>query len=155
MAFPGFCPQILFEHQLQSQSYVTTESQPVSLSWNKAHIWDLRPDFYYCLNGAGFLMWGALSDERTSLSFTFAAGPRQFSYCRVRVPRYSWSYFTVSDQDAPNLEGQVPLFTSPSNRVARLYPQALGYGGPFQRKYSCFLCTYRVWNTFSNSIFIV
>jgi hypothetical protein len=27
--------------------------------------------------------------------------------------------------DSPNLEGQVPVFTSPRNRVARLYPEAL------------------------------
>jgi hypothetical protein len=29
-------------------------------------------------------------------------------------------------RDFPNLEGQVPVFISPRNRVARLYPQALG-----------------------------
>jgi hypothetical protein len=29
-------------------------------------------------------------------------------------------------RDSPNLEGQVPVFTSPRNRVGRLYPQALG-----------------------------
>jgi hypothetical protein len=29
-------------------------------------------------------------------------------------------------RDSPNLEGQVPVFLSPRNRVARLYPQALG-----------------------------
>jgi hypothetical protein len=29
-------------------------------------------------------------------------------------------------QDSRNLEGQVPVFISPRNRVARLYPQALG-----------------------------
>jgi hypothetical protein len=28
--------------------------------------------------------------------------------------------------DSPNLEDQVPVFISPRNRVARLYPQALG-----------------------------
>jgi hypothetical protein len=28
--------------------------------------------------------------------------------------------------DSPNLEGQVPLFISPRNSLARLYPQALG-----------------------------
>jgi hypothetical protein len=28
--------------------------------------------------------------------------------------------------DSPNLEGQVPTFISPRNRVAQLYPQALG-----------------------------
>jgi hypothetical protein len=29
-------------------------------------------------------------------------------------------------RDSPNLEGQVPVCISPRNRVARLYPQALG-----------------------------
>jgi hypothetical protein len=28
-------------------------------------------------------------------------------------------------RDSPNLEGQVPVFTSPGNRVAQLYPQEL------------------------------
>jgi hypothetical protein len=30
-------------------------------------------------------------------------------------------------RDSPNLEGQVPVFISPRNRVAQLYPQALGF----------------------------
>jgi hypothetical protein len=30
-------------------------------------------------------------------------------------------------RDSPNLESQVPVFISPRNRVAQLYPQALGY----------------------------
>jgi hypothetical protein len=45
-------------------------------------------------------------------------------------------------RDSPNLKGQVPVFVSPRNRVAQLYPQALGslfvasydsqgYGGVF------------------------
>jgi hypothetical protein len=29
-------------------------------------------------------------------------------------------------RDSCNMEGQVPVFISPRNRVARLYPQALG-----------------------------
>jgi hypothetical protein len=58
-------------------------------------------------------MWGALSDERTGLSFIIAAGPRQRSHSWVRVPRESWPYFTVSDY-------------TPRNRLAQLYPQALG-----------------------------
>jgi hypothetical protein len=29
-------------------------------------------------------------------------------------------------RDSPNLEGQVPVFISSRNRVAQLYPQALG-----------------------------
>jgi hypothetical protein len=31
----------------QSQSHVTTDGQSASLSWKKAPIWGLRPDFYY------------------------------------------------------------------------------------------------------------
>jgi hypothetical protein len=60
---------------LGDESYVRADGQSVSVSWNKAPIWGLRPDFYYCQRIAGLLMWGALSDERTGLSFTIAVGP--------------------------------------------------------------------------------
>jgi hypothetical protein len=70
----------------ESESYVTTDGQSASLSWNKAPIWGLRPYFCYCQTVVGLLMWGALSDERTGLSFTIAAGHRQRSHSRVRVP---------------------------------------------------------------------
>jgi hypothetical protein len=63
-----------------------TDGQLASLSWNKAAIWGLRPGFYYCHTVAGLLMWGALSDERTGLSFTIATGPRQCSHSGLRVP---------------------------------------------------------------------
>jgi hypothetical protein len=69
----------------ESESYVTTDGQPASLSWNKAPFWGLRPDLYYYLTVAGLLMWGALS------------GPRQPSNSRVRVLWDSRPYFTVSD----------------------------------------------------------
>jgi hypothetical protein len=39
------------------------------LFWNKASLWGLRPDPYYCQAVAGLLMWHAISDERTGLSF--------------------------------------------------------------------------------------
>jgi hypothetical protein len=80
----------------ESESYVTTDGQSASLSWNKAPIRGLRPDFYYRRTAAGLLMWGALSDERTGLSFTIAAGPSQRSHSPVRAPWNSRSYFTVS-----------------------------------------------------------
>jgi hypothetical protein len=70
----------------QSQSYVTTDGKSAGLSWNKAPIWGLWPDFYYWLTVAGLLIWGDLSDERAGLSFTIAAGPRQSSHFRIRVP---------------------------------------------------------------------
>jgi hypothetical protein len=72
--------------KLNSESYVPTDGQPASLSWNKAPNWGLRPDLYYCLTVAGLLIWGALSDERTGLSSTIAVGPRQRRHFRVRVP---------------------------------------------------------------------
>jgi hypothetical protein len=55
--------------QSQSQSYVTTDGQSASLSWNEAPVWGLRPDLYYCQTVACLLMWGALSDERTVCYF--------------------------------------------------------------------------------------
>jgi hypothetical protein len=85
----------------ESESYVTTDDPSASLSWNKAPIWGLRPDFYYCHTVAGLLMWGALSDERTGLSFTIAAGSSQRSHSRVRVLWDSRPYFTVSDLRLP------------------------------------------------------
>jgi hypothetical protein len=51
-------------------------------------------------------MWCALSDERTCLSFTIAAGPRQLIHSRARVPWDTWPYFTLSDFRLP--------FSSPS-----------------------------------------
>jgi hypothetical protein len=70
----------------ESEFYVTTDGQSASLSWNKTPIWGLRPDLYYCQTVASLLILGALSDERTGLSFTVAAGPRQRSHFLVRVP---------------------------------------------------------------------
>jgi hypothetical protein len=71
----------------EPEPHVATDGQSASLSWNKASIWGLRPDFYYCLTVVGVLLWSALSDERTGLSFTIAAGPRQHNHSLFRV---SW-----------------------------------------------------------------
>jgi hypothetical protein len=91
----------LSNSESESESYVTSDGQSASLSWNKAPIWGLRPDFYYCQSVAGLSMWGDVSDERTGLSFTIAAGPRQRSHSRIRVLWDSWSYFTVSGSRLP------------------------------------------------------
>jgi hypothetical protein len=89
------------ESESESESYVTTDGQSASLSWNKTPIWGSRPDFYYCQTVAGLLMWGALSDERTGLSFTIAAGTSQRSHSLIRAPWDSRPYFTVSDLRLP------------------------------------------------------
>jgi hypothetical protein len=49
----------------------------------------------------GLILWGALSDERTGLSFVYASGSCQRSLCRVRVPWDSRLYFTVSNLRLP------------------------------------------------------
>jgi hypothetical protein len=110
----------------QSYSYVTTDGQSASLCWCQAPIWGLGPDFYHCQIFAGLLMWGALSDERAGLLFTIAAGPRQHSHFWVRARGNRGHILLSQIRDFPNLEGQVPVFISPRNRVAHLYPQALG-----------------------------
>jgi hypothetical protein len=55
-----------------------TVSQSVSLG--------VEPqDIYCCLTVRVLFLWSALSDERTGLSFVYAAGPCQFSLSRVQV----------------------------------------------------------------------
>jgi hypothetical protein len=111
---------------VECQSYVATDGQSASLSWCQAQILGLRPHFYCCQTVAGLLMWSVLTDESMGLPFTVAAGPRQRSHSRVRAPGDSWPYFTVSDSRFPQLKDQVPVFISPRNGVAQLYPQELG-----------------------------
>jgi hypothetical protein len=48
---------------MASLSYIATDGQSASLSWNKELVCGLRPDFCYCHTVAD--LWGALSDERT------------------------------------------------------------------------------------------
>jgi hypothetical protein len=44
--------------------------------------------FLLLSDGCGFLMWGALSDERTGLSFTIVAGPRQWSHLLSQIRHF-------------------------------------------------------------------
>jgi hypothetical protein len=70
-------------------------------------------------------MWGALSDEKSGLEFS--------DFCRA-LPAQPFSdlsptglmsmFYCLYFLDSPSLEGQVPVFTSPGNRVAQLYPRA-------------------------------
>jgi hypothetical protein len=48
--------------------------------------------------------------------------------CLLQCTVYNIQYILLSQiWDSPNLEDQVPVFISPRNRVARLYPRALGF----------------------------
>jgi hypothetical protein len=60
--------------QSQSQSHIATDGQSISKSWRRAH------DIYCSLTVTVLFLWGALSHERTGLSFVHAAGPRQVTF---------------------------------------------------------------------------
>jgi hypothetical protein len=72
----------------ESEPYVTTDGQSASPSWYKVPIRGLRPDFFFRseygirLTVTFLIPWGALSDERTGMSFVCAAGPCQRSLSR-------------------------------------------------------------------------
>jgi hypothetical protein len=58
------------QSQSQNQSYVTTDGQSASLSWNKASIWGLRPDLHYCQTVAClFDVWRSLWREDGSVVY--------------------------------------------------------------------------------------
>jgi hypothetical protein len=61
--------------------------------------------FITCVTVTVLFWWGALSDERSGMSFVCAAGPCQRSLSRVQVPWDFRPYFTVSNLRLP--------FTSP------------------------------------------
>jgi hypothetical protein len=48
--------------------------------------------------------------------------PCQSNHSGVQVPQNSRLYFYCLIWDSSNLEGQIPIFTSPMNRVAQLFP---------------------------------
>jgi hypothetical protein len=105
-----------------------------SLFWCQAPICGLRPDFYFCQTVAGLLMWGALSDERMGLPFTIAAGPRQRYHSWVRVPRDSWSYFTVSGSRLPQPREPGPCIYIPQEHGGPVIPPGTGFPFPDLRR---------------------
>jgi hypothetical protein len=83
------------EGLVQSESYVTIDGQSAGLSFNKAPIWGLRPDFYYCQL---WVCWcGALSLTRGRVYRLQLLLVLASAVTLVRVPWNSRLYFTVSN----------------------------------------------------------
>jgi hypothetical protein len=61
------------------------------------------------------------------LSFTIAAGPRQHSHSQVRVPRDSWSHFTVSGSRLRQLGGPDPRIYIPQEQRDPVIPIDTGF----------------------------
>jgi hypothetical protein len=76
-----------------------TVSQSVSFGV-EPHL-GLMTIYLLLFDSCGLVFVGALSDERTGLSFTIAAGPSQRSHSRARGPWYSRQYFTLWDLRLP------------------------------------------------------
>jgi hypothetical protein len=114
----------------QSQSYSTTEAQSASLSRYQVTIWDPRPisaslpGKLYLDSLAIVIMRRLLWRKDVSVIYNscWALPVQSFSGESRGTP----DYILLSQfWDSPNLEGQVPIFIFPRNRVAQLYSQAL------------------------------
>jgi hypothetical protein len=71
-------------------------------------------------------MWVAIFDERTGMSFKIAAGLAS-AVILGSESRGIHDYILLSQiRDSSSLEGKVPVFKFPGNRMTQLYPQALG-----------------------------
>jgi hypothetical protein len=60
------------------------------------------------------------------LSFTIADGPSQRSHSRARVPRDTTIFYCLRFENPPTWRARPPVFISPRNRVAQLYPPRTG-----------------------------
>jgi hypothetical protein len=103
----------------QSQSYVTTGGlPPISSSWSQAP-WDPRPVFFSTYVTSSLTRgWVCRSQLLLVLASAVILGSEY---------RGTHDHILLSQiRDSPNLEGHVPVFISSRNRMAQLYPQALG-----------------------------
>jgi hypothetical protein len=113
---------------LWSQSYVTANSQLISLYWCQAPIRGPWPEYYYCQSIMGLLMQSTLSNKWLGLKFTTAAVPHQCSHSRVWVQHDSCPYFTVSCLRLPQPGRPGPHIYIPQGQDGPVHPQALGPG---------------------------
>jgi hypothetical protein len=110
---------------IQSRSHVTTDGPSASLSWCLAPIWGPVPDFCYCQfwvrwGGAPTLTRGRVCRLKLLLSLASAV------ICGSES-RGTHDHISLSQiRNSPSLEGQVPVFITPRENVAQLYPQAMG-----------------------------
>jgi hypothetical protein len=115
------------ESQSQSQSYFKTGClPPISLSWRQAP-WDSRPATSFQLNICfpSFNVTSSLTRGRVC-HLQLLLGLASALILRSESCETHGHILLSRIRDFPNLEGQVPVFISSRNWVARLHPQALG-----------------------------
>jgi hypothetical protein len=85
------------------------------------------------------------------LSFTVTAGPRQRSFSGPSPAGLMTAFYCLGLETPPTWRARSPYFISPRNRMARLYPQAMGslfvasydsqgYGGGIRLRLHTGLC---------------
>jgi hypothetical protein len=107
-----------------------TVSRPVSLGVRRPS--GTRDQFYFLLEifFRQLRFWNFVSPSVTRVRVCnllyncFGALPEQSPLGRSSAELTAIFYCLI--WDSPNLEGQVPVFISPRNKVAQLYPRALG-----------------------------
>jgi hypothetical protein len=115
----------------QSQSYYD-QRQSASPSWRQAPIWDPRPIvpilcLIIFLDSFGFVDVGRpLWREVGSVIFSFCWASPEQPFSDLSPTGLMSIVYRLYILDSPNQQGQVPVLISPRNRVAQLYPRALG-----------------------------
>jgi hypothetical protein len=114
-------------HNCQSQSYFTTGGlSPISSSWRQTPRDSRHSNFIFQQNICGYSPY-----VRSSLTRGWVCRLQLLLVLASAVILRSESRGTrdillSQIPDSHNLEGHVPVFISPRNRVARLNPQTLG-----------------------------
>jgi hypothetical protein len=75
--------------------------------------------FYYCQTVAGLLMWSALSDERRICRLQLLLVLASAVILGSESRETNDNILLPEIRDSPKLEGQVPVFISSRNRVAK------------------------------------
>jgi hypothetical protein len=121
---------IYLPSQSQSQSYLTTDGQSVSLSWCQAPIWGVRSDFLLLSRSCGFVDVGrSLWRENGSAVYNCCWSSAAQSFLGPS-PAGLVTYFTVSDLRLPQPGGPgTPIYT-PHEQCGPVIPPATGF--PFR-----------------------
>jgi hypothetical protein len=114
--------------QSQSQSYFTTGGlPPISSSWLSAPSDSRHSNFIFQLNTCGYSPYVASSLTRGWVCHLQLLLALASAVILRSESRRTHDHILLSQiPDSPKLEGQAPLFISSRNRVARLFPQAMG-----------------------------
>jgi hypothetical protein len=114
------------QSQSENRNYVTTDGQLASLYSCRAPSRS-QTRFLLLSDSCGFVDKGRPLMRGRVLSFAIAAGVRQRSHFRVRVPRDLRPYFTVLDLGLPQPGGPDPRIDIPQERSGPVTPPGTGF----------------------------